>query len=73
MCQEIVPLLEQTGALIAIPYIQGFLRYSYLTDPHVTSAADDNSANAEYAAEQYAFWTALAPTFMQCNPDAATR
>jgi len=73
VCQEIVPLLEQTGALIAIPYIQGFLRYSYLTDPHVTSAADDNSANAEYAAEQYAFWTALAPTFMQCNPDAATR
>lgn len=72
-CQDIVPLLEKTEALIAIPYIQGLLRYSYLTDPFVISAVDDNSENAEYAAEQYAFWSALAPTFMQCNPDAATR
>eukprot|EP00752_Nemacystus_decipiens_P008971 g8009.t1 len=65
-CAQAEALISQIAPLMAVPLIQGVLRYTYLADPAVSEVTDKESS------ELWAFSAAILPWIDSCDSAAAT-
>ncbi|CAN0089212.1 unnamed protein product, partial [Ectocarpus sp. 12 AP-2014] len=65
-CTEASAVIDEILPLMAVPLIQGLLRYTYLADPAIGTGGDKE------AAELWAFSAAILPWISACNAAVGT-